>query len=205
VLVIALGLAYHLSHADPGYSDIAAVAFAAPNGAAEIYNGGQNLLATDEVVTDWIMSPAGIAQVRKAGGTAYFDVSLVNLNDELFPNYGDPYETIAVDSPDPTTAASTMSSLLYVLHRKLAAIQAATGAEQSTWIQIRVIAEPSGPVAQSGSKKRSEAGLLLLAIIFSISVAKILDRYRLRPRDWIRRRRRSANGWGAEHLNPRVD
>lgn len=187
VFLVTAGLGYHLKHADPGYTDVATVAFTAPKFQPNLFAYGQSLLVMDELAVSSMTTVHSQQQVRMAGGTAHYDVALVNLNTEDFPNYSDPYLTVTTTSADPVAAQTTFSAVMKVLQHNVAAMQSVQGAKLGTWIGMNTIAAPTGPVAQTGSAKRSYAGLLLLAIIAAFMISKLLDRYPIRLRNLFQR------------------
>ena len=206
VFIVAAGLGYHFKHASPGYIDSATVAFIAPKG-TNLFNPGQNLLVVDELTANSVTSAAGQNQVAKAGGIASYDVALVNLNTEDYPNYSDPYVTVSASSLDPVAAQRTFSAVMQVLQEDLAALQARQGAKPDTWIQTRTISGPTGPTAQTGSSKRTLAGLAILAIIAAFMVARLLDRHPIRLRELLRKKNRLAEAghWKPVRVGPRAD
>jgi hypothetical protein len=176
IVALTAAFAYRVTHADPGYTDTATVAFTAPS-AQGLFTHGNSLLVIDELTASTVTSAAGQRQVRDAGGTAGYQVALINLNDEDYPDYGEPYVTVTTNSPDPGAASDTMSAVLTVLGQDLSDLQAKQGAPSATWIGLRAIAAPSGPVAQGGSRKRFLAGLAVLALIAAYLTARFLDRH----------------------------
>jgi hypothetical protein len=181
VLVGTLGI--YLERRPPGYADSATVAFVAPKNQGGLFGFGQSLLVADQVMTASLSGPQGQEQVRKAGGTAKFSVELVNLSDEEFPNYSDPYATVSVVSQDAGEAEKTYSAVIQVLQEDLAAIQARQGAKPNTWIHMHIIADSPAPGAQAqrGSRDRIFAGLAILGVIAAFMLATFLDR---RPIRW---------------------
>jgi hypothetical protein len=207
VFILAAALAYHLEHADPGYAEVATVAFTAPRGQAQIFNYAGSLVVVDELAAHSVMSAPSQQQVRNLGGTASYDVALVNLSNEDFPNYSNPYVTVTTTSPDPVAAQDTFTAVMTVLRQDLATMQARQGAKPGSWIQARTISGPSGPVAQTGSRKRSLAGLAVLALIAAYMTAAFLDRRSFRLRDLLRRytrMRTSGQGWRAVRVRPKA-
>jgi hypothetical protein len=202
-ITLAAGLYYHIEHADPGYADSAMVAFTGPGRGLGTYNEG--LLTIDAVVTDRVMSPAGQQQVRAAGGTAYYNVALVNLNDEDFPNYSVPYVTVVTKSPDPIEAQNTFSAVMRVMQNNLVSLQEQQGANPKFWMGMRTIAAPTGPIAQTGSPKRTFVALAALAIIAAFMVAAFFDRHPLRLRNLLWRQSRPDRGWSAAGVRPKTD
>jgi hypothetical protein len=201
IFVLAAGFAYHADHADPGYVDTATVGFTPPS-AQGLFTHVASLLVIDELTTNTVMSAGGQRQVKDAGGTAGYDVALVNLNDEDYPDYGEPYVTVTTTSSDPGVAADTMSAVVTALGQDLSKLQAEQGAPPGTWISLRTIAVPSGPVAQTGSRKRFLAGLAVLALIAAYMVSRFLDRHPVRLRDLPRKADRTGTSPHASRVFP---
>ena len=206
VFIVAGGLGYYFKHTVPGYKDTATVAFIAPKGSI-LFNPGRNLLVIDELTTNMVMSATGQDQVARAGGTAAYDVALVNLNTMDYPNYSYPYVTVTVSSLDPAAAQATFSAVMQVLRGDLAKLQAQQGAKPDTWIRVSTIAGPTGPIAQTGSSKRTLAGLVVLAIIAAFMLARLLDQHPLRLRDMRRKKQQlgEPGRWHPVRVGPRLD
>lgn len=193
VFILSVGFMYYLQHKAQGYVDTATVAFTAPTGPkgqTDLFEDEQSLLVIDALTADSATSQKGQQQVREAGGTTNYDVALVNLNDEDYPNYGDPYVTVTTSSFDPAAAQRTFTAVMRVLRVDLAALQARQGANPATWIQLHTIALPSGPVAETGSRKRTLAGVAILAVMSAFMLATFLDRHPVRLSDLLGRRLR---------------
>jgi hypothetical protein len=188
VLILAAGLAYYFKHANPGYADGATVAFTTPVRQGGPFSGSQSLLVIDELATNLVMSAQGQRQVRSAGGTASYDVALVNLYNEEYPNYSVPYVTVTTTSPDPVAAQYTFNVVMKVLQDDLVSLQTRKGAPPNAWIGLRAIAPATGPLPLRGSSKRTLAALAILALIASFVVAKFFDRYPIRLTSQFRRR-----------------
>ena len=189
VCVLAAGLSYRLLHANPGYIDTATVAFTEPGG---VFANSVSLLVTDQVMATYMMSEDADLQIHRAGGTARYDVALVNLNDEFFPNYSVPYVTVTTASPDPVAAEHTFTAVMHVLTDNLASRQEQLGVRPANQIRAVNIAAPTGPIDQSGSRKRSLIGLGVLTLIAVYLMAAVLDRRPVR----LPRRLRSRLGEG---------
>jgi hypothetical protein len=206
IFILTLGLGYRFTHTPQGYVDTATVVFAAPQGA--LFSGVSDLLVIDALTTNSMMSETGHLQVNRYGGTSSYNVTLVNLNTEDYPNYSNPYVSVTTSSQDAATAQRTFSAVMKVLQDDLAELQARQGAKPYTWIQARTIATPSGPVAQTGSRKRTLLGLAILATIATFMMTKFLDRHPIQLTSLLRR----GNGldtrpgtWSAEHGRPAAD
>jgi hypothetical protein len=203
VLALAAGLYHHIEHADPGYTDTATIAFTGPG--TNLGNDGQDLLVIDALVTNMVMSSEGHEKVRSVGGTANYDVGLVNLNDEDFPDYGVPYVTVITTSAEPSAAQNTFSAVMRVMQADLTSLQAQQRAKPKYWMGLKTIAAPSGPVAQTGSPKRTFVALAALAIIAAFMIAAFLDRHPVRLGDRLRKRDRSDRSWPVVEARDGID
>lgn len=187
VLILAAGLGYHIDRTVPGYADTATVEFTAPKGTA--YNR-ESLLVIDELTANSVMSARGQEEVRSAGGTANYNVALINFYNEDFPYYGVPYVTVTTMSHDAADTQRTFPAVMEVLRNDLAALQARQGAKPDSWVGLRTIAAPTGAVPETGSRKRTLGGLAILTIVAAFMVAAFFDRHPLRLRGPARRRYR---------------
>jgi hypothetical protein len=122
------------------------------------------LITTSELITQVLMSPQDQRKIRAAGGTATVSLTLVNLYDEEYPNYGVPMATLTSTSTNAAAAQHTFAIAVRRIDDSLAAMQARAGVAQGHRISASLIAW-SGPVAQPGSKKRVYGGLAILAMM----------------------------------------
>jgi hypothetical protein len=182
VLAVAMGVAYSIKRTPPMYQESATAVFLAPPSRAypnpyAAFNS--TLLTTAGVMVLFLMGPQGQEQVRAAGGTSGFSVSLVNLSNEQYPNYSQPYVQIGATSQDPAAAHSTFLVVARLLAQDLATSQAQQNVP--TYFQIGIhLAGDTGPLIQPGSSKRTFAGLLVLTIVTVLFVAAFLDKHPVR-------------------------
>jgi hypothetical protein len=180
VLVLAAAAAWDIKKSPPAYSESANVIFTAP--AVNPYSSfTQDLISTAYVMTKEVLSPDSQQQIRTAGGTAAFTVGLVNLNNEQFPYYGDPYVTLTATSLDPAEAHRTFTIVAQMFQQLVATRQAQFHVPVVSRISTHLISD-SGPIAQTGSPKRTYAGIIVLAIVTTFMVAIFLDRHPIWPR-----------------------
>ena len=177
VCAFAAVLSYGLLHANPGYADTATVALTGPG---RSYQEPNSLLATSQVMANYMMGTAAQAQIRQEGGTTSYDVALVNLYNEEYPDYGVPYVTVTTTSLDPGVAERTFTVVMNALTDDLARIQQQQGVPSRYRIGAMYIVPPSGPIIQTGSSKRSLIGLAVLTLIAVYFVATVLDRRSVR-------------------------
>lgn len=182
VLVIALGIGYAIKTAPTTYTEGGTVVFnppvsrAFPNPYAATSG---SLITTGEVITLFMMGTEGQQQVQAAGGTTPYNVALVNSYNQEYPNYSSPEATVYATGTNLAGVQRTLSAVMQVLTRQLAARQAVAGAPPVDRITAKLIGNP-GPLAQPGSHKRVFGGLLLLTLIAVFSVCVFLDRHPVR-------------------------
>lgn len=193
-VLVAGVLSFRIIHANPGYMESGGVVFTAPKSASNIFQSLPSLQVTEETVAGYMMGSQGGQQVRAAGGTAPYTVAMLNTYNEDFPDYSQPYVTITAMSNNPETARQTFGAVLGVLGKATRALQVKVGATPDNAVRATLIAAPTGPIEQGGSRKRSAAGLGVLAIIAVYLVARVLDRRRRHTRPVAAYRRQSGSG-----------
>jgi len=180
VALVACMFSYHLIHDDPGYIDSGGVGFIAPENPISMFQNTESLQVTEEAAAWFMMGSQGEREVRAAGGTVSYNVAMLNLYNEQYPDYSQPYVTITVMSNYPEEAQQTFRAVLGVLRKATAMLQERVGANPKNEVRAELVTQPTGPIAQSGSHKRSYAALAVLAIIAIYMIARALDRRRPR-------------------------
>jgi len=181
IIALAAGLlSYQLIRENPGYTDSASVTFIAPKGSASSFQNTRSRQIVEEVTAWYMMGPQGEQQVRAAGGTEPYNVAMLNLYNDEFPDYSKPYINITVMSRYPMAAQRTFRAVLGVLRTATATLQEQVGATPKDEVRAALAAGPSGPVPQGGSHKRSYAALAVLMAVAICIVAGALDRRRRR-------------------------
>jgi hypothetical protein len=206
VLVLAAGLAYSVKRTPVTYQESATVIFTAPISVQnpnpyDSYSG--TLITAAEVLCRWIMGVQGQQQVRDAGATGTFNVALVNLYNQEYPNYSDPDVTVTATAGDPDTVHSTFAIVSRLLNDDLVAREVQDGVAPVNRIGMYAAGD-TGPLEQTGTPKRAFAGLFALTIAALLVVSMFLDRYPIRPRSLIRSWRRGAPDQGARPAAARV-
>jgi hypothetical protein len=116
-----------------------------------------------------------------AGGTATVSLTLVNLYDEEYPNYGLPMATLTSTSTSAAASQRTFTIAVRRLEDSLEAMQARAGVAPGNRISASILA-PSGPIAQPGSKKRVYGGLAILAVMAVSTLWGMINRRAARKR-----------------------
>lgn len=199
VLVVAMGLAYNVKRSPVTYQESATVVVTAPISGVnpnpfDSYSG--TLITAAEVVSRWIMGIQGQQQVRAAGATGTFNVALLNLYNQEYPNYSDPDVTVSATASDPVAVHNTFTIVSRLFSSYLEAREVQAGVEPVNRIGMYTAGD-SGPLRQTGTPKRAFAGLILLTIAMLLLVSIFLDRHPIRPRALMRPRRRGPSGQAA--------
>lgn len=178
VLILAAVSAQRIDRAPEPYVESATVVLAAPNVSSinsPYSTVSASLVTTSAVVVESLNGSYAQGLVRQAGGTTDFNLALVNLYNEDYPDYSYPLATLTAQATDRVAAHRTFTAVLTVLQRLLAERQ--TGAPPLGRISIHVVGD-TGPFIQRGSLKRSLAALGLLTAITVAILCGLLDRHR---------------------------
>jgi hypothetical protein len=182
VLVVAVGVAYHIKHTPPTFEDNATIVLAPPDPVlAPPYANpyappfGPSLIITGELMVKWMNGAQGQQLLQQAGVAKTFSVALINFSDQEYPLYGEPNLTISGIGEDPVSAHSALVTGKRVFEQGLVSQEEHAHVPQTYRIATHVIGE-SGPVVQLGSSKRTYAGLAALTIIALYMILIILDR-----------------------------
>jgi hypothetical protein len=122
-----------------------------------------------------MMSPPSQRRIRARGGTAGYDLALVNFYNEDYPNYSDPVVKLKTASPSPAAASRTFTVARRLLDYLLRVRQVQAGVSPRYRISAQFVGN-TGPVAQAGSSKRVFGGLALLTAVAASMVWCFLGR-----------------------------
>jgi hypothetical protein len=134
----------------------------------------KSLVTTGAVLVESLKSPRSQALVRAAGGTTDFDLTLVNFNNQDYPEYSYPLATLTTQSTNPDATHRTFVVVFRVLQRLLTERQVYTSSPGR--ISMQLVGD-SGPVVQPDSSKRSLAALVLLTAIAVGLISRFLTRH----------------------------
>jgi hypothetical protein len=202
VVVLAAGIVgYKLRHAPVQYQDSATMVFTAPP-SREYPNPYSDfsgtLVEASGVMALLAMSPQSQQQVRHAGGTAPYQVQLVNSYNLEYPDFSNPEVTITTTGTSPAATATTLSVVTRLLKRDLAVRQRQARVQRVNGIGAHVYGV-TGPLSQQGSSKRVLAGLLVLALVAIFAAACFLDRHPVPFSRLWRQRHRNRGVPGSPH------
>jgi hypothetical protein len=203
IVVATAGLAFEIKHAPVTYEESATLAFtsrktsAKPNPYAALNNA---LIDAAGILTTLAMSAQNQEQIKAAGGTALFNITLANGYNLQFPDFNEPYATLSATSTSVAAVDRTFTLVVQLLHGELKARQNQVKVPGADRIEIHVLAA-TGPVPQLGSFKRVLAGLFALMLVIIFSVATFLSRHPIRSRRVQPFRRSHSLGRHAQRAN----
>jgi hypothetical protein len=167
VLVFAVGVGHDIKDTPSTYLESATVIFSMPKSLAapDAYSSlAPSLIASGAVISQIMMSPQSQRRIRAAGGTAAYDLALINLFNGDYPEYSNPAAMLTSDSPNSAIAHRTFMVAAGLLGHLLAARQAQAGVSPRNRISAQIIGD-TGPILQAGSPKRVFGGLALLTVV----------------------------------------
>jgi hypothetical protein len=159
-----------------------------------------DLTVMAEVAARDMAGPPSRAAVRRAGGTADYEVVLANRGNEELPIHDQPYVTVLTSSRDPAAAQRTLQAVLGVLRANLTARQTRVGASAGSLVSWKLTAVTNQPVPQSGRPTRTLAAIAVLGVLGTVYGTLLADRRRSRPA----RARLSSRRGGLDPMDPRA-
>jgi hypothetical protein len=182
VLVITAVVGYEVKRTPPVYFESTTVSFILPQPLDNLNSEASvspSLITSGAVIAQIMMSPESQRLVQDAGGTADFNLTLNNSNDEQYPEYNYPLATLTIQSTSLTAVQQTFAVTVRQLKQLVLEQQIQAGVPPRSRVSVRVLGEPS-PIMKQGSKARSLGGLALLAVISVSMISILLDRHRNR-------------------------
>jgi hypothetical protein len=187
VMLATVAVTYYLKKTEQPYQDTATIVFTSPASKAfpnPYASFGGSLVEAAGLMSVVAMNQSSQRQVRAAGGTADYSVSLVNTYNLEYPDYSLPDLAVWTSSVNPAEASRTFTVVTKMIEKALWDRQQADHVPMQNRIGFRVLGE-SGPLPTKGSMKRVYAGVLVLAIVAALGIASFLDKHPVR----LRRRR----------------
>lgn len=182
ILVVTAGIAIDFKLTPSPYTETATVALEPENfnsieplSVDSDYLQNTSLIATCQVLVMLVSGPQGEAQLRKAGVTSKFMLSLVNESNIDDPSYDYPQLLVSATSGDPDSTHRQFSEAMQVIAADIARLQTGYPFSEKYRIKTYMLSD-SGPVSQRGSLVRSYAALVFLALIATFLMCSLLDR-----------------------------
>ena len=179
----ALVVGYRIHAAGARYSENALVIFSLPRRVTSVnaYSWlSPSLIFTGEMITQQLMTAGIRREIGAAGGVADYQVALVNLYNQDYPDYSYPEATVAVSAASPAATGRTFRLITGKLTGLLAVSQRRAGTPRAGRITAEILGS-GGPRPTRGSAKRSLAGLVILAAVLAASAWTFLGRIGRRP------------------------
>jgi hypothetical protein len=152
-----------------------------------------DLTVMAEVATRDLSTSKGRAKVRRAGGTADYEVVLANRGNQELPIHDQPYLNVLASSRDPAAAGRTLKAVVDVMRTDLTARQVGAGATPSSLVSWKLTAVTSRPVPQTGQPTRALAAVAILGVLGTVGGTLLADRFR----PLLRRTRRGPSSRGS--------
>jgi len=188
VFLLAAGVAYSFKHAPPTYQESATLVLTS-HGGANRYD--DSLIATAGIMVNWTTGVQGQQELRQAGAASGFNVALVNVYDQEYPNYPYPFVAVSASAQDPAAAHRTFAIGVQLFERELQERQVTQGVLPRNFVTAYSVGD-GGPVILRGSRVRTYAGLLLLTVVAAFLMLTFLDRHPIRLRGLLRARWRGT-------------
>jgi len=182
ILVIAAGVDYGIKHSAPTFMETETMVFVPPSSGAHpnpLSAVGGSMLETAGTVAVDVMSPQEQQQVLQAGGTASYDVELLNSYNLEYPNYSNAYLSVTTSSTDPAAVQRTFVVVNRLITDQFTAQQVRDNVALNNRIQILQTGD-TGPLIEQGSPKRVMIGLIILTLVAIFGVAMFLERHPVR-------------------------
>jgi hypothetical protein len=147
----------------------------APLTADESFLARNSLIITCQLLAMHLSDPQGEVQLRKAGVTGNFTVSVVNDSNADQPKYPYPDLSVSVTAGSPNTTHYQSIQAMKVIATDIADFQADNHLSAYGLIVTYILSD-SGPISQRGSLTRAYAALIFLALVAMFCTCRFLDR-----------------------------
>jgi hypothetical protein len=182
ILLVTAGIAIDFRYTQPTYTETATVALE-PESFASVqalnvdqdFLQNSSLIATCQLLVMHLSGPQGGIQLRKAGITGDFAVSVVNDSNADTPAYPYPDLSVSVTDTSPSTTHSQFAAATQVISADIANFQAGDQISAQDRFTTYTLSD-SGPVSQRGSLVRAYAALMFLALVAMFLTCRFLDR-----------------------------
>ena len=182
ILLVTAGIAINFRYAQSGYNETATVALEPESFVSvEPLNVDQNYLLNSSLVTTCqllvmrLSGPQGGIQLRQAGVTGNFAISIVNGSNADTPSYPYPDFSVSVADSSPDAAHHQFIEAIRVIATDIADFQASNQISTRDRLVAYTLSD-SGPISQRGSFIRIYAALIFLALVAMFLTCRFLDR-----------------------------
>jgi hypothetical protein len=142
----------------------------------ESFLQNSSLIATCQLLVMRLSGPQGETQLRRAGVTGTFTVSVVNSSNADSPTYAYPDLSVSVADRNANTVHHQWIEAMQVIAANIADFQAGNKFSAHDRILTYTLSD-SGPISQRGSLIRTYAALMFLALVAMFLTCRFLDRH----------------------------
>lgn len=181
ILLVTAGIAIYFRGTQSGYMETATVALEPGSFVSvEPLNVNQNflqntsLVATCQLVVMRLSGPQGEIQLRQAGVTGGFAVSVVNTSNADTPDYPYPDLLVSVAGGSAGTTHDQFIKAMHVIASDISDFQASDKVSTQDRVETYILSD-SGPLSQRGSLIRTYAASVFLAIVAMFLICRFLD------------------------------
>lgn len=182
ILLVAAGVAIDFRYTPPYYKDTATVALEPASFASvkalninQDFLQNSSLIATCQLLVMELSDQRQGVQLRTAGVTGKFAVSVVNDSNADTPTYPYPDLSVSVTNSNPNTTHRQLIAAMQVIRADIAVLQAGKKISPQDRLVTYTLSD-SGPVSQRGSMVRTYAALLFLSLVAMYLTCRFLDR-----------------------------
>jgi hypothetical protein len=182
ILLMAAGVAIDFIHTQSGYLETATVALepesfmsVEPVDANQNYLQNSSLIVTCQLLVMRLSGPQGGTQLRQAGVSGDFAVSVVNSSNLDTPRYAYPDLSVSVAARSPDTTHNQFIGAMRVIAVDIADLQAGNHFSAQDRFVTYTLSD-SGPISQRGSLIRCYAALIFLSMVAIFLTCRFLDR-----------------------------
>jgi hypothetical protein len=191
--LICTAVAVLLVHKRPiAYQACASVAVVAPKTAVApnvYYNQLNSLVVTTQLITDQVSTSQVQQRLSSEGLSASYQAQVLNTGTTEMPSYSVPEMNVCASSYSSEMSLRTTDAVVQEFGTILHTNQVAAHVPPGSFVTVTVIAAPASlPV--TGRPSQAYLGVGAIGLLVTGASAVWADR-------WLRRRARSAGGWGA--------
>lgn len=182
VALVTAGIVIDFKYTQPKYTETATLVVEAQDfSSVEPVNIDDNYLENTSLITTCLLlvmhlsSPQGQAQLRQAGVSSSFSISVVNGYNADSPSYNYPDLSVSVTDSSPTVTHQQFNNAMRVITANIATLQSGDPILGQNDLVAYTLSD-GGPASQRGSLLRSYAALLLCFLIATFLTCSFLDR-----------------------------
>ncbi|GAA3110410.1 hypothetical protein GCM10017600_77780 [Streptosporangium carneum] len=146
----------------------------------------ERLIVLGNVLCQWISGEQGREQVVRRGGTAEYQVELVNEGTQEIPLHEKPYIRLSAISNTAEDADHTLAVVLKTFEAELRRLQVDIGSKESAIATMQLVDNTDQPIPVFARRSRAIGAVAVLTVLCVMSAALFFERWPI----WALRRRR---------------